>query len=542
MKKQLLLFLLLISFSGFISNAQDCYWAAHAGGELTDGGVIIALDKQGNSYVAGLTQCNYCFFQTDSIWAGQNNALFIAKYNSLGEEQWVKKIGGGNIIPDCWVSFGRITFDSISDCLLVNGTFYNNAYFGDTLLTGSLLTIFVIKMSPEGNIIWARAVGGDGEDIAYGITTDEQGNVYIAGSNQNEASIGGAILPAGGFLAKYDQDGNLLWAKNMFRPQSVASYNLKIANQSLYVIGDAYGDTIFIDTSVLVNTFSDRAVIQMKFNLEGNVQHSRLLGLNATTAGSQSSFDQFGNFFVSGIFHETSIFENDTLFNSVAYDDCFFAKYTLDGDLIWVNQLNSTSDAWSFGSIADDNGNVYFSGFFQGSATFGNQMLTSKSMTDMYVTLCSSSGDFLGVRTYGEGIVRSLKIDQSNNLYLTGVFKTPLLIASDTLISQGEWDMFVAKCSEITGEEELKINPQNQLLIYANPNTGRCNITIPEEFANEKNLVLQIFDLQGKLIQQSKIEIVEGKIRLDIRAQAKGMYTAVLSNGKRSYTGKIVFE
>jgi hypothetical protein len=106
----------------------------------------------------------------------------------------------------------------------------------------------------------------------------------------------------------------------------------------------------------------------------------------------------------------------------------------------------------------------------------------------------------------------------------------------------GMKDIFIAKCTPIIGGEEEKSKPQNQLLIYANPNTGKCNITIPEEFNNEDNLILKIIDGNGKIIQQSRVEFAEGKIRLDIRAQAKGMYTAVLSNGKKSYSGKIVFE
>ncbi len=60
--------------------------------------------------------------------------------------------------------------------------------------------------------------------------------------------------------------------------------------------------------------------------------------------------------------------------------------------------------------------------------------------------------------------------------------------------------------------------------------------------SNESDLTLQIYDLKGKLVQQSKVEPSEGKISLNIEAQAKGMYTAILSNGKKSYSGKIVFE
>jgi hypothetical protein len=36
--------------------------------------------------------------------------------------------------------------------------------------------------------------------------------------------------------------------------------------------------------------------------------------------------------------------------------------------------------------------------------------------------------------------------------------------------------------------------------------------------------------------------MTEGKIKLNISAQARGVYNAVLSNGKKNYSGRIVFE
>ena len=103
--------------------------------------------------------------------------------------------------------------------------------------------------------------------------------------------------------------------------------------------------------------------------------------------------------------------------------------------------------------------------------------------------------------------------------------------------------MFIAKIDAVTGfDGELKSFENNSLLIYANPNTGKCNIIVPDEFVNEQNLVLGIFSITGQLIRQQKLVMSEDKIFLDLEAEAKGIYTATLSNGKKTYTGKIIFE
>ena len=65
---------------------------------------------------------------------------------------------------------------------------------------------------------------------------------------------------------------------------------------------------------------------------------------------------------------------------------------------------------------------------------------------------------------------------------------------------------------------------------------------MPDDFVNEKNLVLSIFDNKGKLIQQKTLQMNEGNIKLNLEQEAKGVYNVVLSNNKKSYNGKIVFE
>jgi type IX secretion system substrate protein/photosynthesis system II assembly factor YCF48-like protein len=89
--------------------------------------------------------------------------------------------------------------------------------------------------------------------------------------------------------------------------------------------------------------------------------------------------------------------------------------------------------------------------------------------------------------------------------------------------------------------EEVR-SATNQLIIYANPTKGTCNVTIPEEFQHEKNLTLQIFDNTGKLLQQTKVEMQQEKVKVNLEEEAKGVYNVILSNGKKSYNGKIVFE
>ena len=95
---------------------------------------------------------------------------------------------------------------------------------------------------------------------------------------------------------------------------------------------------------------------------------------------------------------------------------------------------------------------------------------------------------------------------------------------------------------EVSEFEDPKSDSGEQLTIYPNPNTGTCNIVIPEEFLYESFLTLSIYDAGGILVQQTEILSETEDLNIKLDQKAKGIYMAVLSNGKRSYRGKIVFK
>lgn len=91
------------------------------------------------------------------------------------------------------------------------------------------------------------------------------------------------------------------------------------------------------------------------------------------------------------------------------------------------------------------------------------------------------------------------------------------------------------------GIEDIEV-PMHTLIIYPNPTTGTCNITIPEEFLYESSLTLSVYNDIGVLVQQIQINNKNEYLDLKLDQKAKGVYMVKLSNGKKIYTGKIVFE
>ncbi len=534
------------------SFTQNCYWSSQAGGILVDGGTDVISDWQGNTYVIGWTISPYCYFQTDTLRWGS----FLIKYNPLGNEEWVIELRSYNPQPGEYLlsDVSSMVYDTINNHILLTGNFYNYLYLPDTTLHGDELTIFLARLDTDGHTIWARTAGGTGEDEAFGLTYDNQSNIYISGASDRGILFDQVTIPRGGFLAKYDLNGNLIWAKNKFRyyesfPGSsnwpfteAPPFNLSFSDNSVFVNGFTRNDTIIIDT-VQIYLGTVRTAFLARFTREGDIIWFSPAGGPKSYSGKQLAVNSNGTAYMTGIFEGAmGIFGDDTLYSQASYCDGFLSKLDPTGEFVWTAQMFATGEAWGRGLALDQQGNIYLSAWFSGMIQCGPEVITSGSSRDMFLAKYSPDGGCLGIRHYSRGYIPRIDIDREGNIGLAGHFENTLDIGGNVLTSRGESDLFAAKCSPITGVPQPLDSPTNTLLIYANPNTGQCTVTIPEEFRNEKNLQLQIFDQTGRLIQEARMEMVGESVKLDISAQAKGIYLAVLSNGKKSFQGKIVFE
>jgi hypothetical protein len=98
--------------------------------------------------------------------------------------------------------------------------------FGSTQLVSVNNTedIFVAKLNPAGNFIWAERFGGDNIELALGLTVDHANNILVTGQFKDTVAFGSTTLhstinPNNSlpsydiFLLKLDGNGNCFWVK-----------------------------------------------------------------------------------------------------------------------------------------------------------------------------------------------------------------------------------------------------------------------------------------------------------------------------------------
>jgi hypothetical protein len=136
---------------------------------------------------------------------GSYDAL-IAKYSSNGDRIWIKNFGG--LYDDYFIEV-KITANNeiivVGECMSgVEGLGNNGGY--DAL---------IVKFDIDGNQIWTRSFGGSSFDYYKSLTETNDGGIVAVGYTlssevENLTSYGSKDA----IIAKYDKDGNQIWAKN----------------------------------------------------------------------------------------------------------------------------------------------------------------------------------------------------------------------------------------------------------------------------------------------------------------------------------------
>ncbi len=363
------------------------------------------VDSLGNIIVAGEFKGTVTFGTVQKTALGALD-VFIAKYDSRGNQLWVKTFGGG------YADYVTAVALDGGNNILLTGYFIDRANFGGANMTsfsgnkGS--DIFVAKYSPDGAHIWSKQLGGAYQNnSSSGIVTDSDNNVIVSGDFYTSADLGGGIdvtspvhlvqTISGGrdsFISKFDRDGKFIWAKPFGGT------------------GSDYVKGVAVDSS-------DNVVV---------------------TGFSYAGID----------------FGNGTTAN-LGSGDIFVAKFSyLDGHNLWANVAGGAGPDTADGVAIDKAGNVFITGGFNtpnatdpASLKIGNTTLNAPFSAGIYVAKYNPSGVFqvakgMWYETSGGSIgVKGIAIDSSDNISIIGSGSGSLNLGSGVSVYGG--NMFVAK-------------------------------------------------------------------------------------------------
>jgi hypothetical protein len=288
--------------------------------------------------------------------------------------------------------------------------------------------------------------GMNGNVAGTSISTDTFGNSFITGYFTGTALFGTTILTS--------ESRDIFIAKYdnagncLWVKKAGGSLGQGIstdAEGNCYTTGFFSGTTTFGTTTLTVYGGVD--IFIAKYDNAGNFLWAKQAGGVDTDHSYGISADANGNIYLTGSFSGTATFGTTTL-TSYGSSDIFIAKYDNAGNCLWVKKAGGTSTGEGWGISTDVDGNCYATGLFSGTAIFGTTTLTSYGEADIFITKYDNAGNCLWVKKAGGVSIDhgyGIFADINKNIYLTGHFQGTATFDTNTLTSYGEADIFIAK-------------------------------------------------------------------------------------------------
>ena len=320
----------------------------------------------------------------------------------------------------------------------------------------------VCLMASAQNFEWAKREGLWAYDYGYGISTDNNGNVYVAGKYEENANFSGIILPSSGnhdiFISQYSPSGTLNWIRTGGGIYGDYAHCLSCDGSSnVYIAGEIEGDystlITFPGSAITLNCKGDNDVFVAKYNLSGTLIWAKRAGGNHSDKALGVTSDSAGNVYICGLFTDTATFGNTTIYGQGG-KDLFIAKYDVNGNFVWVRQAGSSGREEAKSIKCDRDGNVYVCGMYSNGCVFGNQTLTSPNgYFNSFLAKYAPDGTLNWVKTGGgdyDDVAWALTISNDGKIFITGEFNAYALFGSYHITTSGNADIFVA-CYDSSG-------------------------------------------------------------------------------------------
>ncbi len=407
MKGALLSFIFIFSFSLCEGQSWDWGRQGHNIGLKATISVALTTDMNGNAFLTGGYYPEISFGAdtlVDSNYVSQGYQAYFAKYNASGSLLWATQFIGE-------YCYGQSLVADASNNIIVGGGFEDTIRIGSTLLIGKN-DFFLAKCDNNGIPLWA--VAGNGAGLRYANTNtnalaiDKANNIFISGYFLGNLQLGAVNLSGSDslytiFIAKYDSNGTALWAKKGIALSPVAtngnpnqSYSVAIDHAGNSFIAGIYNDSIIFGSDTLISPILNNSLggnlFLVKYDSVGNLLWARqsvLPSAYSYAIGYSLTTDKEGNVYYTGYYNDTISFGTYSLIGGGLY----FVKYNSNGKIIWVK--GATGNAGSSLS-SDEFDNIYMSGGGTSNGiTFGSLTLTAPNTVNAFIIKFDTSGNAL---------------------------------------------------------------------------------------------------------------------------------------------------
>jgi hypothetical protein len=421
-------------------------YATFLGGSDDDRGLGVAVDPQGNAYIAGLTT-SYNFLAVNARASVRNGAAdaFVTKLSPAGSIIWSTYYGGSGheqargIAVD---AHGDAYITGVTDSANLprdNNNYSLQAEKGSTSFTDA----FVAKLSADGtDLLYSTYLGGWRPDTGDAIAVDAQGSAYVTGNTGSyvHADLNARPFPVspGAFQTNFTGGNSAVFVTKLTPTGNAIAYSTflgGLGNNAGSTFGDAAPDDLGLGIGVnsageavitgrtesekfpVLNAaqpnagggFSDAFVTKLNSMGTGLIFSTFLGGAgeeNRTVGAIAVGTD--GHVYLTGATNST----NFPVLNAIqpSYggnpeNEAFVTKLDGSGQRVYSTYLGSSNFKRSFGIAVDPVSNVFVTG------------------TNLLRKISADGTSLVYSRTLG-GEGRSVALDAQGGVYVTGITNT----------------------------------------------------------------------------------------------------------------------
>jgi|GEM_PF-5793760 len=323
--------------------------------------------------------------------------------------------------------------------------------------------MLLLKYSGNGEIQWAHSIGGNNEDVLYGMTVDSDDNIIITGyliSNSVDFDpsddayyINDNSSSSIGYIAKYNDNGEILWGIPLQGSSPVLNTRIQVDEDNyIYTVGMFYHNADLDPTSNSANLSSngDRDIFIAKYSPDGEFMWAKSIG-SSTLDRAMGLEVGNGKVIVTGYYTNTIDINpgaGQEIFNSNGGHDAFILTLNTDGDFLWADTFGNSEDNYVDDLVIDESGHVICITNLVGSYTLSDgSTVSSIGGQDMLVIKYDELGNILwhtiiGGNNSWDGIFQ-ITLDDSQNYVVTGGFNGSIQSSNSTLSSLGASDIYI---------------------------------------------------------------------------------------------------
>ncbi len=447
-------------------------YSTYLGAPGMDEAYTIALDASDNVYIAGNTVSDN-FPVVNPFQANQSTGpdAMILKFSPSRNELIYSTYLGGYGFD---YAYG-MAVDSSGNAYVTGGTFalnfpvfnaFQSSKAGDEVIYDA----FVTKLSAAGNeLIFSTYLGGDDDDIGFGIALDSFGNAYVAGiTASTNFPIAHAFQDtnkgqyANAFVTKVTPDGALTYSTYLGGGGHDGAYGIAAdSSGNAYVTGFTYSDDFPTASALQGDNAGTYDAFITKLNASGNLLiYSTFFGGSNDDVGRAIAVDSLNQAYVAGLTYSDDFpTKNAVQINyggGTDKEDAFVLKLGLGGNaLIYSTYLGGSQSDQCYGLAVDSSGYAYVTGFTDSTdfpiknSVFGNV----PAFTNAFVSKLDLSGSsFLYSTLLGGDIFdygTAIAVNSRGEAYVTGYTNSdnfPVVNAyQESLLGNATSDLFISK-------------------------------------------------------------------------------------------------